>query len=251
MATATANPRLRLKLRSDNLFFGSMALVALMAVLIGFARTYFLAGLFRAPLPNLLVHIHGAAFTLWILLFITQVSLVTARRVDLHRRLGLLGFTLSVVMIVLGTLTASDRLARHVAHPDAETVADVRAFYAIPLADMVMFSTFIYLGYRKRMQPAVHKRLMWFATLSLLDAGFDRWPIFDSYSLPVVNLICFTPLLLLLMGYDWWSTGKLQRVTLWSTIFMVVVQQVRHPLGHISAWQNFAAWVALHMPSFS
>ena len=247
MATATARPRLRY----DNLFFSGMAAVALVVVLIGFAHTYFLAGLFRAPLPNLLVHIHGAAFTLWIILFITQISLVTARRVDLHRRLGLLVFVLAIVMIVLGTLTASDSLARHLAHPGTDTVEEQRAFYAVPLGDMLMFSTFVYLGYRNRFQPAVHKRLMWFATLSLLDAGFDRWPVFDPYSLPVVNLICFTPLLLLMIGYDWWSTGKVQRVTILGAIFMVVVQQIRHPLGHTAAWQNFAAWVAMHMPSFS
>ena len=249
MATATARPRLHF--RSDDVFFSAMAVVALIVVLIGFARTYFLAGLFRAPLPNLLVHIHAVAFTLWIILFITQISLVTARRVDLHRRLGLLGFVLAIVMIVLGTLAASDRLARHVAQPGTDTVEEVRAFYAVPLGDMLMFSAFVYLGYRNRVQPAVHKRLMWFATLSLLDAGFDRWPVFDPYSLPVVNLICFTPLLLLMIGYDWWSKGKVQRVTIWATIFMVVVQQIRHPLGHTAAWQSFAAWVAMHMPSFS
>ena len=249
MPAATARPRLLP--RGDNLFFFGMAVVALIVVLVGFARTYFLAGLFRAPLPNLLVHIHGAAFTLWIILFITQISLVTARRVDLHRRLGLLGFLLASVMIVLGTLTASDGLARHTAQPGKDTIEEVRAFYAVPLADMLMFSAFVYLGYHNRFQPAVHKRLMWFATLSLLDAGFDRWPVFDPYSLPVVNLICFTPLLLLMLGFDWWSTGKVQRVTIASTSFMVVVQQIRHPLGHAAAWQSFAAWVAMHMPSFS
>jgi hypothetical protein len=245
---ATARPRLHPGY--DNLFFLGMAAVALIAVLVGFARTYFLAGLFRAPLPNLLVHIHGAAFTLWIILFITQITLVTAGRVDLHRRLGLLGFVLAIVLIVLGTVLASDSLARHVVkHPNM--TEELRAFYAVPLADMLLFSTFVYLGYRNRLQPVVHKRLMWFATLSLLDAGFDRWPFFDSYSLPVVNLICFIPLLLLMIGYDWWSTGKMQRVTIWATIFMVVVQQIRHPLSHTAAWQRFAAWVATHMPSFS
>src|SRR6516225_12346300 len=105
MATVTA--RRHLHFRYDNLFFSGMAAVALIAVLVGFARTYFLAGMFRAPLPNLLVHIHGAAFTLWIILFLTQISLVTVHRVDLHRRLGLLGFVLALMMIVLGTMTVS------------------------------------------------------------------------------------------------------------------------------------------------
>ena len=249
MATGTARPHLRL--RYDNPFFSGMAAVTLIAVLIGFARTYFLAGLFRAPLPNLLIHIHSAAFTLWIILFITQISVVTARRVDLHRRLGLLGFVLAIVMMVLGPVTASDRLARHVAQPGPDTVEEVRAFYAVPLGDMLMFSTFVYLAYRNRFQPAVHKRLMLFATLSLLDAGFDRWPVFDLYSLPVVHLICFTPLLLLMIGYDRWSTGRVQRVTISAAIFVVAVQQLCYPLGRSGAWQSFAAWVAMHMPSFS
>lgn len=249
MAAATARPRLYR--HSDNVFFFGMAAVALITVLVGFARTYFLAGLFRAPLPNLLVHIHGAAFTLWIVLFIAQISLVAARRVDLHRRLGMLGFVLAVMMILLGIVTASDRLARHMVQPGTDLADEVRAFYSVPLADMLLFSTFVFIGYRNRFQPAAHKRLMLFATLSLLDAGFDRWPVFDPYSLPVVNLICFTPLLLLIIAYDWWSTAKVQRVTIWSAIFMVVVQQGCYPLGRTAAWQSFAAWVATHMPSFS
>jgi hypothetical protein len=58
----------------ENLFFSSMAGVFLVSVFIGFARTYYLAGLFRAPLPNLLVHIHGAVFSAWILLLITKIA---------------------------------------------------------------------------------------------------------------------------------------------------------------------------------
>jgi hypothetical protein len=137
------------------------------------------------------------------------------------------------------------------AQPGTDTVEEVRAFYAVPVRAMLMFSTFVCLGYRNRFQPVVHKRLMWFATLVLLEAAFDRWPVFDSYSLPVVNLVSFAPLLLLMIGYDWWSTGKVQRVTIWSAIFLVLAQQISYPLGRTAAWQSFAFWVATHMPSFS
>jgi hypothetical protein len=246
MATGTARPRWHL--RSDDLFFAGMAVVALIVVLVGFARSYFLVGLFRARLPNLLVHIHGAAFTLWIILFITQISLVTAHRVDLHGRLGLLGFVLAIVMIVLGTLTASDRLARHVAHPVTDTVEEVRAFYTVPLADIWMFSTFVYFGYRNRFQPAVHKRLMWFSTLSLLDAGFDRWSIFDPYPLWEVNLICFVPLVLATLIYDRCSTGAIQRVTIWSAAFLLATQQIRHLASQTAPWAQFAHWVGARVP---
>jgi hypothetical protein len=234
----------------DDLFFSGMALIFLLSVFIGFAPTYYLAGVFKAPLPNLLVHIHGAVFSAWILLLITQISLVAAHRVDLHRRLGMLGFGLACLMVVLGLLVAGDRLARHTVNPGTETVEEVRAFYAIPLADMLMFSTFVYLGYRNRFHPATHKRLMLFATLALMDAAFDRWHIFDPYPLSLVNVVCYIPLLLLIMGYDWWSTGGVQRVTLWASAFLLLVQQSRHPLGHTAGWQSFAAWVAAHSPTF-
>lgn len=236
--------------RSDNRFFAGMAIVSLVVIFIGFARTYYLAGIFKAPLPNLLVHIHGAVFSLWILLFIAQISLITVHRVDLHRRLGMSGFGLACLMVILGVLVATDRLARHAANPGTETVEEVRAFYAIPLADMLMFSTFVYLGFRNRTHPAVHKRLMLFATFALLDAGFDRWSIFDPYPLPVVHAVCFFPLLAVLMAYDWSSTGKVQRVTLWASGFLVAVQQLRHPFSHTAAWQAFATWAQTHAISF-
>jgi hypothetical protein len=174
---------------------------------------------------------HAVAFVLWVILFIAQVSLVTTGRVSLHGRLGVFGLLVAVVVVVLGIVTASDSLARQMAQPATDTVEGVRAFYAVPVRAMLMFSAFVYLGYRNRFQPAVHKRLMWFATLVLLEAGFDRWPNFDRYSLPVVNLVSFAPLLLLLIGYDWWSTGKVQRVTIWCAIFLVLAQQISYQLS--------------------
>jgi hypothetical protein len=237
-------------LRYDNRFFAGMAIASLVVIFIGFARTYYLAGIFRAPLPNLLVHVHGAVFSLWILLFITQVCLITVHRVDLHRRLGMFGFGLAWLMVILGVLAATDSLARHAANPGMETVEEVRAFYAIPLGDMLMFSTFVYLGFRNRPHAAMHKRLMLFATFSLLDAGFDRWSIFDPYPLPVVHAVCFLPLLAVLMAYDLWSTGKLQRVSFWASGFLLAVQQLRHPLSHTAVWQAFAAWAQAHVICF-
>jgi hypothetical protein len=38
-----------------------MAVIILASVFMGFTDTYYLAGVFQSPLPNLLVHIHGVA----------------------------------------------------------------------------------------------------------------------------------------------------------------------------------------------
>jgi hypothetical protein len=69
----------------------------------------------------------------------------------------------------------------------------------------------IYSAFRERFNPAAHKRLILIATITLLDAAFVRWPIPASlWDLRVAQMCCY-PLLLLLIGYDLWSTGKIQR----------------------------------------
>jgi hypothetical protein len=49
-------------------------------------------------------------------------------------------------MIVLEVLAASDRLARHSAESGKETPEDVRAFYAIPIGDMLARQQQVYVN---------------------------------------------------------------------------------------------------------
>ena len=70
--------------------------------LYGFARTYYLAGMVRAPLPNRLIHIHGAIMTLWMVVLLVQVALISARRVKWHMTFGLFGFGLATAMAIIG-----------------------------------------------------------------------------------------------------------------------------------------------------
>jgi hypothetical protein len=246
MATGVIRPNSQ---RFENLFFSGMAVVILVSVFVGFAHSYYLAGLFKAPLPNLLVHIHGVVFTSWILLLIAQTSLVSAGRVDVHRRLGVLGFGLACLLVILGVLVATGAMVRF--YEPGDPGVPGRAFYAIPLADMLMFSTLVYFAFRNRFNPPAHKRLILIATLSIMDAAFDRWPMhLPWWNFRVTPLLCCYPLLLLLMAYDKWSTSKVQRATLWASGFLVVVQTGRIFIGRTAAWQSFATWIYTHARSF-
>jgi hypothetical protein len=234
--------------RFDKLFFSGMAVVIFASVFVGFARSYYLAGVFKAPLPNLLVHIHGAVFSSWILLLIVQTSLVAAGRVDLHRRLGLLGFALACLMVIVGLLAATDSQGRHFA--PGEAGSGVRAFSTVTLTTMLAFSTLIYFAFRNRFNPAAHKRLILIATIAILDAAFVRWPVpAQWWGLRAASFLCTIPLLLLIMSYDYWSRGKVHRATIWASIFVVVLQQLRDPIGHSAPWQAFALWVQIHARS--
>lgn len=225
--------------RYDHLFFSAMVALMLITVFLGFARTYYLAGVFHAPLPNRIIHIHGAAFSLWMLLLIAQTSLVAAGRTDIHRRLGLFGFALGCAMVVLGVMAATDSLVRHAGEPSFAGL-DPRTFYIVPVTDIGLFAAFLYSGFRNRTDSPAHKRYLLLATTALLLAATARWPFLRS--LLVADLfVCSVPVLL--AAYDLWSTRKIHRVTLWAGGLLIVIHQVRIPIGKTAVWHSFADWV--------
>ena len=57
-------------------------------------------------------------------------------------------------------------------------------------------------------------------------------------------------MLLLLIGYDLWSRGKVQRVTLWASGFVIVLQQALTLIGRTVPWQSFATHVQNLVRSF-
>jgi hypothetical protein len=215
-----------------------MALVMLLTVFVGFAHTYYLAGLFRAPLPSPIIHIHGAVFSCWILLLLAQTSLVSASRVDIHRRLGVAGFFLGCLMVVLGIAAATDSLAR-----GAPAGRDVQAFYIVPMTDILVFAVALYLAYRTRSNPPAHKRYIYIATTMLLTPAIARWPFAFVFRKGPVIALFVESFLLILVAYDLWSTRRIHRATLWAGSFLIVVLQLRVPVGNTAAWHAFAAWV--------
>jgi hypothetical protein len=62
-STLSATPRPRIVNRPlEHAFFALLVAGIVITVLLGFGKSYLLAGLVRAPLPNLLVHIHAAVY---------------------------------------------------------------------------------------------------------------------------------------------------------------------------------------------
>src|SRR5580658_3468756 len=95
-------------LRSDSSFYLTMAVISALIVFVGFAPSFYLKSVIHAPVPplTLLTIVHGLVFTTWMVLFITQASLIRADNIALHRQLGILGAILFGVMLSLGYSTA-------------------------------------------------------------------------------------------------------------------------------------------------
>ncbi len=232
--------------RYDHYFFSATAVLMLLTVFFGFARSYFLAGIFNAPLPSPIIHIHGALFTTWMLLLLTQTSLVAAGRTDIHRRLGVAGFFLASCMIVSGLAAGTDTLLRRANTLDPFG-RDPKMFYLIPVTDMVIFGTMVAFAFFLRRDPVAHKRSIFIANTTIMVAAIARLPFaFSARNNPVDSLLSDL-FILALVVYDLWSTRKLHRITLWGGLFLITVQQTRVPIGKTAAWHSVADWVIAYL----
>jgi hypothetical protein len=218
--------------KTDRIFFSGMALVILATVLFGFAKTYFLAGMVTAPLPNKLIHIHGAAYTIWLVLLFVQLAFISTHHVKWHMKLGLFGFWWAVLMVVLGYLAAVDALHRG----SAPLGLDAATFFVIPMSGMLDFSVLTFLSYWFRRNAEAHKRLIIIATVVLTNAAVGRWPIHILQAHPPLQDVVMASFLLIIVVYDRISLGRFSKATLWASLFVVLTNALRVPIGLSHPW---------------
>ena len=226
--------------RYDHFFFTSMVVIMIGTVFLGFARSYYLSGVYNAPPLTPVLRVHGAVFSLWMLVLLAQTVLVSAHRVDVHRKLGMAGFVLACLMVVLGVLAAADFVGRgsYLPHPP-----DVLAFTVVPLSTIMIFAVLIACAYRARKDPAAHKRLILLAMSSAIVAALARWPfpwLFRNVDHATLASFFFIAALVL---YDLWATHKIHRTTLWGSLLVIVVEESRDMIGATAHWHAFARWM--------
>jgi hypothetical protein len=222
----------------ERVFYSGMAVLLCICVYIGFSPTYFQAGMVRAPLPSPILHVHGAVFTLWMLLFVVQATLISARRVKWHRSFGIVAFCFPPIMIVLGVMAAIDALHRGVKIGPLDPAVSA----AIPLIGITCFAIVIYASWRARRRPDAHKRLILIATMGLVAAAFGRFPWARIGLPPAAGAATgLGILLLILIAYELISIRRIHRSTMWAAPLVFASVALAVPIGMTSAWQAFAA----------
>jgi hypothetical protein len=241
MATSAASKPIILSSSAhDRLFYSGMAIGMGLSVFIGFARTYYLSAYFGTSTTitgrpfSPVIRLHAALFTSWVLLFIVQTSLVATHRVAVHRRLGVAGATLAVVMILVGTATALQLALRGGAPPGVDPLA----FLAIPLGDMLVFAVLLSAALALRRNKEAHKRLMLLAYTAILVAAVARFP----GVLPLGPLwffgLTFLPILALGLIYDLMTRRQLHPAYLWGGALLILSVPVRLAISTTPAWRS-------------
>lgn len=154
---------------NERRFFLGMAVLLALTVFIGFglnaARYSFNASIFPAH-----VHLHAAIFVSWIVLYVLQNALVAADKVTLHRKLGILGSGLAVLMTGYGIFTTIACLQRGAVPP----FFPPSVFLLIDGLGVLVFLGLVTAAILLRRSPDWHKRLMLGATILVISPAFGR-----------------------------------------------------------------------------
>jgi hypothetical protein len=199
-------------------------------VVAGFSRTVGQNLFHAAPPKPVLLWIHGAAFSGWVVFFILQSALVRVRKVSVHRTLGWFGAALGALMVTLGAVVAVvmgrfDAVQLH--QPDP-------AFLSIPFFDMLAFGTLLGLAIVWRGKPEMHRRFLVLATCGLLDAAFGRFDYLFNHNL---FMLCVDAVMLLGVVRDLVVDGRVHKVYLYGISALVIGQNLA-----IYLWRGAPGW---------
>jgi hypothetical protein len=225
----------------ERVYFGGMTLLMIGTILLGFRATYFPLGPKPEATHSPVIEVHGAVYTVFLVLLFVQVALIAARRVKWHMALGLWVYGLSPLMVPLGIVVAADQMRRELAS-GAESIpgVDTLTFSTISVFGITVFGLLMGWSYVVRRKPDAHKRLALYAVISMMNAGIDRWPwqawgvnemwatwVFIGYALlPVV--------------YDLVSLWRVHWVAMVAVPLIVVVDRFKFVVGHTAAWYEVA-----------
>ena len=244
--------------RVERWFYITAALFMNLLSVVGFGPSIIDHSRRNAPLTPLATA-HGIVVGAWLLLFLTQATLVATRRTAVHRRLGVVGSVLAVVMIVLG-YAAIIGFGRRGYDLSGDVIRALSrsglrrrdaAGLLFPLAGLLNFGGLAAAGLWYRHRPDIHKRLMLLALAPLVSEPIlhlvghltGRWPTLQgkgiSISVPITILLLSASAI-----YDRVSRGRIHPISLWVPVLLFAWQNVLVFLVFPSAARHkFAAWL--------
>jgi hypothetical protein len=196
--------------------------------------------------PPLVLHLHAAVFTTWMVLLSAQVLLVLRNRVDLHRKLGFFLATWACLMGVMGPVAVYTLVMMKVkAHGPFPY-----PFMSVHIVDIGGFLVLLAIGIALRKNPAAHKRMMILSTVALADPGFNRaigylYPADPQTALPGFLYIFWGNILIvaLMLGWDLYR-GRLIRSHVIASASLLTCMYIAAALYYWHPWQQLTlSWV--------
>lgn len=233
-------------------FYVGMAGVCALVAFGGFAETYWLQLIPGTFVGGPLLHLHGALFSAWTLLLLSQTWLAANGRLDHHRAWGLVGVSLATALVFVGMATAIESMVGRLA-VDGDAA---RGFLIVPVTALGGFAVLFAAAVANINRPEWHKRFMLVATFSLIQAAVARVMFVlatgggpgarpglshpPPIATTVVGGLIVDLLVLVSMAYDWRTRGRPHPAYLVAGAVLLVSQLIRIPISQSHTWYAIA-----------
>jgi len=194
-------------------------------------------------------YIHGAVATGWMALAVVQPLLIASRRVTLHRQVGWLGAAVAGAVVLMNTLAVLASAARP---DDSVPPPTPLEFVGVLLSAITVFAILVGLAIAFRRDGPSHKRLMYLATINLLQAAIVRIPLGFLYDAgPVTTFSLAYTFIVPLLGWDVAVWRRVHPATLWGGLGLIVSLPVRFWFSETAVGLAVAKWAVDLMGAMS
>jgi hypothetical protein len=224
-------------------FYPVLAIVLAAFAIIGFSRTYYLRFLSDLPPMRAVMQLHGAVFTAWLALLVAQTQLIAAHRVDLHRRLGMAGVFLTLLVVATSVIAmlvsaATPRMSQlGLTSPQSSIV---------PFVAIAQFAILVTAGLVLRRRASLHKRFMLLAMISVLGPPTARLIgiLAASKYFLLVQMSVVAAFVTCCLLYDWRKNRVVHPVFAIGGVVLVLMWPLRYAVARSETWQPIGQWFA-------
>ena len=227
-------------------FFTVMPGVIFLLVLVGFTRTLYARPLFRpAPIPSYL-YLHGIVLTCWFAFSWAQALLISAGRIANHRRFGAVVACFAVAVFGAALMASLGSVSRMGYDLNASASVIGIGITGITVAQFMSgvvwsnivsaasFALFVAGAVFFRRSPLIHKRLMVFASISILGpalARIARWPGLGGEQGPFITVMTWS-LIAAVAVYDLVSRKRVEPCTVIAIVWLLIVHNGATFISH-------------------
>lgn len=223
--------------KSKLTFFTAIALLAIIAILVGFLKTFITPIISGTKTWPLAIYAHACFVFGWVLVFLTQALLIQNRKYETHIFLGRWG-----AFIALGAALSIIPAALYQVERELKEGLGQTAISPIvgSLASATMFLTLVTLAIVYRKRPQVHKRLMLLATILLIWPAWFRWRhYFPSVQRPDIWFasVLANSLIIVAFVWDWVKNKHIHPALLYGGLFIIAENVMEILLFDSPGWR--------------
>ncbi len=214
-------------------FYVGMGTVLILLSILGFTPFMYARFTGGGQMSTALVA-HSISFFAWLGLFTYQASLVRAKNLKKHMKLGQASVGLALIMLASGVAVMGEVFARGDA---SATPFSPEQFIMLPIMDISIFVVYYTLAIMNRKVPETHKRLMLLVGIMMMDPATGRLGM--TLGFPPIGMLFHFGLIAAMCIHDRRTLGHVHKVS-WIALPVLTARYAAFFIvGPTEAWAKF------------